>query len=87
VKYATPIIVARPAVTRPNHATAKAVSPRRRKSGDHLMILSTQASTSIEDVTAARGQPIWYQLYATNKFEVAKHHVQRAEKPAHWRSR
>jgi isopentenyl diphosphate isomerase/L-lactate dehydrogenase-like FMN-dependent dehydrogenase len=44
------------------------------------MILSTQASTSIEDVTAARGQPIWYQLYASNKFEVAKHHVQRAEK-------
>ena len=44
------------------------------------MILSTQASTSIEDVTKARGQPIWYQLYATNKFEVAKHHVQRAEK-------
>ena len=24
---------------------------------------------SLEDVTKARGQPIWYQLYATNKFE------------------
>ena len=24
---------------------------------------------------AARGRPIWSQLYATNKFEVAKHHV------------
>jgi 4-hydroxymandelate oxidase len=43
------------------------------------MILSTQTSTSIEDVTAARGRPIWYQLYASNKFEVAKNHVQRAE--------
>ncbi len=29
---------------------------------------------------AARGKPIWYQLYATNKFEVAQHHVQSAER-------
>ena len=34
-------------------------------------ILSTQSTTSVEDVTKARGAPIWYQLYATNKFEVA----------------
>ena len=33
-----------------------------------------------EDVTAARGAPIWYQLYATNKWEVAKAFVTRAEK-------
>ena len=39
------------------------------------MILSTQATTSVADVIAARGRPIWSQLYATNKFEVAKHHV------------
>jgi isopentenyl diphosphate isomerase/L-lactate dehydrogenase-like FMN-dependent dehydrogenase len=30
-------------------------------------------------VIAARGRPIWSQLYATNKFEVAKHHVQSME--------
>jgi len=34
----------------------------------------------VEEVTAARGQPIWYQLYATNKWEVAEHMVKRAEK-------
>ena len=34
----------------------------------------------MEDVTAARGAPIWYQLYATNKWEVAKAFVTRAEK-------
>src|SRR5262249_20385317 len=47
---------------------------------DHLQILSTQATTSVKDVIAARGKPIWYQLYATNKFEVAKHHVESAER-------
>ncbi len=30
--------------------------------------------------TAARGAPIWYQLYATNKWDVAKAIVTRAEK-------
>ena len=49
------------------------------KAGDHLMILSTQTSTGVEDVIKARGGPIWMQLYATNKFEVAAHHVKRAE--------
>jgi 4-hydroxymandelate oxidase len=80
VKYASPIIVAPTGGHKAYHADGEAGVAKAAKSGDHLVILSTQASTSIEDVTAARGQPIWYQLYATNKFEVAKHHVQRAEK-------
>jgi 4-hydroxymandelate oxidase len=80
VKYASPIIIAPTGGHKAYHADGEAGVAKAAKSGDHLMILSTQASTSIEDVTAARGQPIWYQLYATNKFEVAKHHVQRAEK-------
>src|SRR6516162_6886889 len=48
--------------------------------GGHLQILSTAASLGVEDVTSARGQPIWYQLYATNKWEVAEAMVKRAEK-------
>jgi 4-hydroxymandelate oxidase len=80
VKYATPIIIAPAGGHKAYNADGEIGVAKAAKSGDHLMILSTQASTSIEDVTAARGQPIWYQLYATNKFEVAKSHVQRAEK-------
>jgi 4-hydroxymandelate oxidase len=80
VKYSTPIIVAPTGGHKAYHADGEVGVAKAAKSGNHLMILSTQASTSIEDVTAARGQPIWYQLYASNKFEVAKHHVQRAEK-------
>jgi 4-hydroxymandelate oxidase len=55
-------------------ATAKAA-----KAGNHLQILSTVTSSSVEDVTAARGQPIWQQLYATNKWEVAEGVARRAE--------
>ena len=80
VKYSTPIIVAPTGGHKAYHADGEIGVAKAAKAGNHLMILSTQASTSIEDVTAARGQPIWYQLYASNKFELAKHHVQRAEK-------
>jgi isopentenyl diphosphate isomerase/L-lactate dehydrogenase-like FMN-dependent dehydrogenase len=44
------------------------------------MILSTATTSGVEDVTAARGAPVWYQLYATNKWDVAKSMVLRAEK-------
>jgi len=47
---------------------------------DNLMILSTESTTSVADVITGRGRPIWSQLYATNKFEVAKHHVQSMER-------
>ena len=80
VKYSSPIIIAPTGGHKAYNADGEIGVAKAAKSGDHLMILSTQASTSIEDVTAARGQPIWFQLYASNKFEVAKHHVQRAEK-------
>ncbi|HKV05022.1 MAG TPA: alpha-hydroxy acid oxidase [Candidatus Acidoferrales bacterium] len=44
-----------------------------------LQILSTVTTSSVEDVTAARGAPIWYQLYPTNRWEVTTRIVKRAE--------
>ena len=43
-------------------------------------MLSTVATSSIEDVTAARGGPVWQQLYPTNVWEVGRAIVKRAEK-------
>jgi 4-hydroxymandelate oxidase len=79
-RYPSPIIVAPTGGHRAYHPDGEIATAKGAKAGDHLMILSTQTSTAIEDVAAARGRPIWYQLYATNKFEVAKAHVERAEK-------
>jgi 4-hydroxymandelate oxidase len=79
-KYPSPIIVAPTGGHRAYYPEGEIATAKGAKAGDHLMILSTQTSTAIEDVVAARGRPIWYQLYATNKFEVAKAHVERAEK-------
>ncbi len=47
--------------------------------GYHL-VLSTVATSSIEEVTEARGAPVWFQLYPTNDWDVARAMVQRAER-------
>ena len=45
------------------------------------MIISTQASDPIEEVMAARGgQPMWFQLYSTNKWDHTVAMLQRAER-------
>jgi 4-hydroxymandelate oxidase len=79
-KYETPIIIAPTGGHRAYNADGEEGVARAAKIGDHLMILSTQASASVADTIAARGRPIWSQLYATDKFEVAKHHVESMER-------
>src|SRR5207237_2215867 len=79
MKFNSPIIIPPTGGHRGYHPDGEEGVARAAKIGDHLQILSSQATTSIKDTIAARGKPIWYQLYATNKFEVAKHHVQSAE--------
>jgi 4-hydroxymandelate oxidase len=78
-KYASPIIIAPTGGHKAYNLDGEEGVAKAAKAGDHLMILSTQTSTGVEDVIKARGAPIWMQLYATNKFEVAAHHVKRAE--------
>jgi 4-hydroxymandelate oxidase len=78
-RYPSPIVVAPVGGQRSFHDEGELATARGAKAGNHLQILSTATNTGPEDVTAARGAPIWYQLYATNKFEVAKAFVTRAE--------
>src|SRR5438128_11484240 len=80
VKYASPIVLAPVGGQRSFHDEGEVASARAAKVGNHLQILSTATSLGVEDVSSARGQPIWYQLYATNKWEVAETMVKRAEK-------
>lgn len=55
-------------------AVAKAVKEQR-----HQMILSTQTTTSVEEVIAARGVPVWYQLYPTSSWTVTQGLVKRVQ--------
>ncbi len=75
----TPIIISPTGSQRAFHADGELATARAAKSQKHLMMLSTVATTSVEDVTAARGEPIWYQLYATSRWEITEKLLRRAE--------
>jgi len=55
-------------------ATARAARARR-----HLMLLSTVTTNAVEDVNREYGQPVWYQLYSSSRWEVTAGLVKRAE--------
>jgi isopentenyl diphosphate isomerase/L-lactate dehydrogenase-like FMN-dependent dehydrogenase len=79
VKYNSPIVLAPVGGQRSFHDDGEVGVAKAAKAGNHLQILSTVTSNTVEEVMAARGQPIWMQLYATNKWEVAQAIVKRAE--------
>jgi isopentenyl diphosphate isomerase/L-lactate dehydrogenase-like FMN-dependent dehydrogenase len=80
VRYDTPIVLAPIGGHRAYHGGGEEAVASAAKGGNHLMILSTQSTASPEAVMAARGAPIWYQLYATNKWDVTRAFLARAEK-------
>jgi (S)-2-hydroxy-acid oxidase len=43
------------------------------------MILSTVGTASVEETGAARGEPVWFQLYPTDRWPIAQALVKRAE--------
>jgi isopentenyl diphosphate isomerase/L-lactate dehydrogenase-like FMN-dependent dehydrogenase len=79
-KYDSPIVVAPTSSNRAFHPDGEVAVARAARTGSHLQILSTVATTSIEEATAARGAPVWFQLYPTRKWEVAEALVTRAER-------
>jgi len=49
------------------------------RGGGHKMIMSTAASYGIEEITEARGEPVWYQLYPTNVWDITQSMLRRVE--------
>ncbi len=78
--YASPIVIAPTASNRAFHEDGELAVARAARTGNHLQMLSTVATTSIEDAIAARGQPVWFQLYPTNNWELGDALARRAEK-------
>jgi 4-hydroxymandelate oxidase len=79
LRYDSPIMIAPTSSNRAFHPDAEIAVAKAAKTGNHLQILSAVATTSIEDAIAARGAPVWFQLYTTQRWEVAEGLVKRAE--------
>ena len=78
-EWPTPIIVAPCGSQRAFHAEGEIAVARAAAAGNYLQVLSTVTTTSVEDVTAARGAPIWYQLYPTSSWTITQALLRRAE--------
>jgi isopentenyl diphosphate isomerase/L-lactate dehydrogenase-like FMN-dependent dehydrogenase len=75
----TPIILAPVSGQRAFHPDAEIAVARAARSKGHLQMLALLTSASIEDVNTARGEPVWFQLYATTDWNVTRSMVKRAE--------
>ena len=78
-KYDTPIVICPLGSQKAFHAEGELAVARAAKAKNHLQVLSTVATTSIEDVIAARGAPVWWQLYHTNDWNQTRAMIKRAE--------
>lgn len=75
----SPVLLAPVGSQKAFHADGELASARAAKTRGHLQILSNVSSYSIEDVIDARGEPVWFQLYPTNKWATAKKMLLRAQ--------
>src|SRR5258707_13884660 len=78
-RYDSPIFVCPTGGNQFFHPDGELAVAKAARAGNHLQILSTSSNYSVEDVTKARGAPIWFQLYASPSFEVAQALIKKAD--------
>ncbi|HMH88398.1 MAG TPA: alpha-hydroxy acid oxidase [Steroidobacteraceae bacterium] len=78
-RFDSPIILCPLGAQKAFHPEGEVAVARAAKARGHLQILSTVTSTGVEEVIAARGAPVWFQLYTTSSFDITTKLVKRAE--------
>lgn len=79
-KWETPIVIAPVGSQNAFHPEGEVAVARAAGAKKTLQILSTVTTSPIEQVAEAAGRPIWYQLYATSRWEVTEKVVRHAER-------
>jgi len=79
VTWDSPIVLAPAGSQKAFHDEGEIAVAKAAKKQKHLQILSTVSTSSIEDVTEARGGSVWYQLYPTSVWDIAISMIRRAE--------
>jgi 4-hydroxymandelate oxidase len=78
-RYDSPIFVCPTGGNQFFHEDGEIAVAKAARAGNHLQILSTSSNFSVEDVTKARGAPVWFQLYASPRWEVAEALIKKAD--------
>jgi isopentenyl diphosphate isomerase/L-lactate dehydrogenase-like FMN-dependent dehydrogenase len=79
-RWPTPVYLSAVSAQRAFHPDAELGTARAAATRSALMMVSSGASTALEDVAAARTGPVWHQLYATDDWAVTRAVVNRAER-------
>jgi 4-hydroxymandelate oxidase len=79
-RYPTPIVINPVGSQKAFHPLGEIAVARAAKAKDHLQVLSTVATTSIEDAIAARNATVWFQLYHQPDWARTRQMVERAER-------
>ncbi len=80
IRQPVPIVIAPCGSQGGFHAEGESGTARAAASRDVRMMLSSVSSTSVEDVNAAYGQPVWFQLYTSTEWDVNLARVKRVER-------
>src|ERR1700760_2612122 len=78
-KYDSPIFVAPTGGNQFFHEDGELAVAKAARAGNHLQVLSTSSNFAVGEVAAARGAPIWFQLYASSSFDVAQALIKKAD--------
>jgi 4-hydroxymandelate oxidase len=79
-QWPTPIMLNPVGSQKAFHPEGEIAVARAAKALDHLQCLSTVGTTSIEDLTAARGKPVWFQLYHRQDWSQTLQMIKRCER-------
>ncbi|HEX3645918.1 MAG TPA: alpha-hydroxy acid oxidase [Vicinamibacterales bacterium] len=79
VSYASPIYLCPTGGEKSFNGDGELAVARAAKARNTLQILSTAASTGVEDVNRELGRPAWYQVYAPNSWEANEALLKRVE--------
>ncbi len=79
VTWETPLVICPVGSQRAFYPEGEVAVARAARAKGHLQILSTVSSAPVEDVIAARGGPVWFQLYNNNDWTVVSGMVKRAQ--------
>ncbi|WP_428097593.1 alpha-hydroxy acid oxidase [Candidatus Rariloculus sp.] len=78
-RYDSPVFIAPCGALATFHPEGELAVARAAGTANTLQILSTVTNNSVEDVTEARGAPLWYQLYPTSDWTFTRAMIKRAE--------